>query len=111
MHNDLVELGWSESQWNRIVSAVTEEAQRARVATQILPVIGPEDPTAVSFADFRMTYGNSNLPPPPAQRIDTGSVPDHALTTIQVPVQLSSSEMSDEALQAALVKFRRAANI
>ena len=111
MHNDLIEVGWSESQWNRIVSVVNEEVQRARIATQILPVIGPEDRTAVSFSDFRMTFGNSNLPPPPPQRLDVSSVPDHPLTTIQVPVQLSSSEMGDAALEAALVKFRRAANI
>ena len=110
MNDQLVEAGWSDDQWSRITNAVTEEAQRARVAAQMLPVLGPEDRAAVSFSDFRITNPPNPLPVAPF-RLDTANVPNHRFTTIAVQVQLRSSEMADPDLQAALVKFRRAANI
>jgi uncharacterized linocin/CFP29 family protein len=112
MNNDLVEAGWTEDHWNRIVGVITEEAQRARVAAQMLPVVGPEDPTAVAFSDFLINaipnVGPGGVPP---QRLDTNNVPAHPFTTIAVQVQLTSAEVADNNLEAALIKFRRAANI
>src|SRR5687768_11118669 len=110
MHNDLVELGWTEEQWNRIVGVVSEEAQKARVAAQILPLVGPEDSGAPSFADYRLT-APANPGVTPTNRLATNSVPTRTFTTIATQVQLTSTEVADRELEAALVKFRRAANI
>jgi uncharacterized linocin/CFP29 family protein len=113
MNNDLVEAGWTDDQWSRILSVVTEEAQRARIAAQILPVVGPEDSATVAFSDFRLNIV-PNIPtlgPLPAGRLNTNNVPNHTFTTIAAQVQLTSSEVADPNLEAALVKFRRAANV
>jgi uncharacterized linocin/CFP29 family protein len=112
MNSDLVEAGWTDDHWNRIVGAVTEEAQRGRVAAQMLPVVGPEDPTAVAYADFTLnSIANAGPGGVPAQRLDTNNIPEHPFTTIAVQVQLTSAEVADGNLEAALIKFRRAANI
>jgi uncharacterized linocin/CFP29 family protein len=109
MHSDLVDLGWTEEHWNRICSAVTEEAQKGRVAAQMLPLSGPEDPSTIAVPSF--TLGTSlNRTPPPLQRLEVDSDPTLHLTRIAVNVQLRSSEISDPDLTAALVMFRRAAN-
>jgi uncharacterized linocin/CFP29 family protein len=110
MNNDLVEAGWTDDQWNRIANVVAEEAQRARTAAQVVPVVGPEDRSAVSFSDFRLGVV-PNIMPPPAFRLNTANLPNHPLTTIAVQVALNTSEVADPDLQAALVKFRRAASI
>lgn len=109
MHNDLVELGWTEEQWNRITGAVTEEAQKARVAAQMLPLIGPEDPSTIAVPPFRLDRG-PNAAPPPAQRLTVNSSPTLFLTTIAVNLHLRSHEVADPSLKAALGMFRRAAN-
>jgi uncharacterized linocin/CFP29 family protein len=107
----LANLGWTEDQWNQICSVVTEEAQKARVAAQILPTVGPEDRSAVSFADYRLGTIANPIAPPPARRLTTNNFPDHPLTTIAAQVALSSAEIADPGLEAAFVKFRRAANV
>jgi uncharacterized linocin/CFP29 family protein len=109
MHNDLVESGWTEDHWNRITSVVTEEAQRARVASQLLPVTGPVDPSTVAVPNFTFSAAVNAAPPPPAL-LDVNSDPDLFITTIAVNVPLRSVEVADTDLSAALVKFRRAAN-
>jgi uncharacterized linocin/CFP29 family protein len=109
MHNDLVESGWTEDHWNRITSVVTEEAQRARVAAQLLPVSGPLDPSTVAVPNFTFSAVGNPAPPPPAL-LDINSDPDLFITTIAVNVPLRSVEVADSDLNAALVKFRRAAN-
>ncbi|HEU4577192.1 MAG TPA: family 1 encapsulin nanocompartment shell protein [Polyangiaceae bacterium] len=108
MHSDLVERGWTEEHWNRITSAVTEEAQKARVAAQMLPLVGPEDPTTIAVPDFRVGAAANPNPPPP-QRLIVNSSPNLFLTTIAATVQLRSHEMADPSLKAALGMFRRAA--
>jgi uncharacterized linocin/CFP29 family protein len=114
MHGDLVELGWTEEQWNRIRGTVTEEVQKARVAAQMLPVSGPEDPSTVAIPRF-MLRNEPNLTPPlphdgPASRLSVNSDPELYLTTIAVNVQLRTVDVADLALKAGLVMFRRAAN-
>ncbi|MEY4544581.1 MAG: hypothetical protein RL685_776 [Pseudomonadota bacterium] len=109
MHNDLVELGWTEEQWNRVTGAVTEEAQRARVATQMLPIVGPEDSSTVAVPGFELAP-EANPAPPPAQRLGVNSAPTLFLLTVAVNLQLRSVEVGDPTLKAALGLFRRAAN-
>ena len=113
MHSDLVELGWTEDQWNRIQGAVTEEAQKARVAAQMLPLVGPIDRTAVAVPSFELNAAPNPMPyPPPApqSRLTVNSDPNLFLTRIAVNVPLRSREAADPDLAAALVMFRRAAN-
>jgi len=117
MHADLVELGWTEEQWNRIVTTVTEEAQKARVAAQMLPVAGWGDRTAEAIPNFRLQdQANQTLVAPggvllaPPRRLAVDSDPTLYFSTIAVNVQLRTREMADPDLGAALVAFRRASN-
>ena len=114
MHSDLVELGWTEDHWNRISSAVTEEAQKARVAAQMLPLVGPEDPTTVAIPPFTLNpVANNPLrfsANTPAARLEVSSDPNLQLTRLSVNVPLHFREAADPNLTAALVMFRRAAN-
>lgn len=109
MHQDLINLGWTEEQWNRIRSTVTEEAQKARVAAQLLPVTGPEDPSTVAIPNFTLT-GEPNWTPPPPARLAVDSDPTLFLTTISINVQVRTTDAADPELKGALVMFRRAAN-
>src|SRR4051812_46426844 len=113
MRSELIDCGWTEEHWNRIVGVVTDEVQKARVAAQILPTFGPQDESAVSFSDFRLDAVPNTMPVPPnpPQRLTTRDMPDHPLTSIAVPVQLTSADMAAPDMQGALTKFRRAANI
>lgn len=107
----LANLGWTEEQWNRICSTVTEEAQRARVVAQALPLVGVEDDSAVAIPEFRMALQADPFPFNPAlRRLGVNSDPTLYLTTISVNVPLRAHEVADPQLRAALVMFRRAAN-
>jgi uncharacterized linocin/CFP29 family protein len=113
MHSDLVELGWTDEQWNRISSVVAEEAQKARVAAQMLPLVGPEDHTTVAIPPYTLTAPlnpNAKAPPAPQNRLTVDSDPNLFLTQIAVNVPLRTREAADPDLAAALVMFRRAAN-
>lgn len=123
MHHDLVELGWTEEHWNRICAAVTEEAQRARIAAQMLPMVGPEEGSTLAVPRYALnTRDNPDAYPPerprqppvpgaePPRRLAVDSDPNLFLTTIAVNVQLRSHEVADSRLNAALGMFRRAAN-
>lgn len=104
MHSDLVDIGWTEEHWSRITAAVTEEAQKARVAAQLLPVVGPVDPSMVAVPNYRL------LAPPPGTTLRVNSDPNLYLSTIAVNVALRSVDAADPDLNAALQMFRRAAN-
>lgn len=103
----LENFGWTEEQWNRICTVVTEEAQRARVAAQILPAVGPELPSTVAVPSYALTVNSATTPP----RLEVSSDPTLYLTTISVLVELGNREVSDSGLAAALTMFRRAANV
>lgn len=105
MHSDLVELGWTEDYWNRIVGVVNDEAQKGRVAAQMLPMVGPEDPTTVAVPSFSLTTRAA-----PPVRLEVDSDPTLFLSTIAVNVYVRSREAADPNLTAALGMFRRAAN-
>lgn len=119
MHHDLVELGWTEEHWNRIAATLAEEAQRARIGSQILPVVGPEDGSTIAVPQYALSNGRNpdgypEQPPGvrdvPAQRLQVNSDPSLFLTTIAINVPLRSHEVADQNLSAALGMFRRAAN-
>src|SRR3954466_4027158 len=111
MHSDLLELGWTDEQMNRIEAVVTEEAQKARVAAQALPLTGPGDPTAVAIPQYTlMAQANPLVPPQPPARLHVNSDPTLYLTKIAVNVYVRHREAADPELNAALGMFRRAAN-
>jgi uncharacterized linocin/CFP29 family protein len=139
MNSAIADIGWTEEQWNRICSTVTEEAQKARVAAQLLPVSGPEDASTVAVPKFTLRHEENletpnvrnpeytgpiqppyeaNKKPPkrdwygvdPPERLAVDSYPTLWLTRISVNVFLHSHEIADPELSAALVMFRRAAN-
>jgi len=107
----LSNLGWTEDQWNRICSVVSEEAQRARVCAQALPIVGLDDPSASAIPSYGMGAQTEPYPFTPASsRLSVNSDPDLYITTISVNVPLRSQDLSDPELRAALTMFRRAAN-
>lgn len=108
----LANLGWTEEQWNRIGATVTEEAQKARVGAQLLPVTGPEDPSTEAVPFFTLTAPPQppSQPGPPPHRLVVDSDPTLFLTTIGVNLHIRSPQAADPDLKAALVMFRRAAN-
>jgi uncharacterized linocin/CFP29 family protein len=109
MHDELVNLGWTEDHLSRIRTTVAEEAQRARVLAQALPLSGPEDGSTILVPKFALD-SEKNEPEPPKQRLTVNSKPDLPIVTIAINVQLRSHEIADPSLTAALVMFRRAAN-
>jgi uncharacterized linocin/CFP29 family protein len=107
----LENLGWTEAQWNRICTTVTEEAQKGRVAAQLLPAVGPEDASTVAVPNFTLSADPSpRLANWTADRLVVDSDPTLALTQIAVNVSLRNHEVADPNLSAALGMFRRAAN-
>jgi uncharacterized linocin/CFP29 family protein len=105
----LANYGWTDEQWNRICVTVTEEAQRARVAAQLLPLSGPEDASVLAVPRF--STATEAFPPPAGfERLTVDSDPGLYLTRIAINVYLRSHEMADPQLNAALQMFRRAAN-
>ncbi len=105
MQSNLVDLGWTEEQWSRVVSTVCEEAQKGRVAAQALPLTGPEERKTIAIPNYQLKAAAG---PVPALAVD--SDPTLYITTIAVNVELRTHELADPDLNAALVMFRRAAN-
>ena len=103
----LANLGWTEDQWNRICSTVIEEAQRARVAAQLLPTTGPEEQSTLAIPRFSI----SSVAGQGREALVANSDPDLYITRIGVNIELRSHEAADPHLGAALQMFRRAANV
>ena len=107
----LENIGWTEEQWNRICTTVTEEAQKARVAAQFLPISGPEDANTIAIPRYTLSdEDNQAYTRPPERRLIVDSNPTLYLTTIAINVHLRTHETAAPDLTAALVMFRRAAN-
>ena len=107
----LENLGWTEAQWNRICTTVTEEAQKGRVAAQLLPAVGPEDASTVAVPNFTLqSQASPILASWTTRRLSVDSDPTLPLTQIAVNISLRNHEVADPNLSAALGMFRRAAN-
>lgn len=103
------DLGWTGDQWERIRQAVHDEALRARVAASFLPLYGP------------LPGGTETVP---KNLLGTGveetskdlrlEVNDHEvlrLASVSVNVYLKGHMAADPELAAAIMLFRRAADI
>lgn len=100
------QLHWSEEQWNRVRQVVYEEARKARVAGNFLPLYGPLEPDAQFVADVDLQESQD-----PAKGFTIDDSSTLKLVTIEVFVRLKSAQVSDPELDNALFAFRRAANV
>lgn len=107
MADSNMQLQWTDEQWNRVRQVVYEEARRARVAGNVLPLYGPLEADARFVADEKV-----HDPNPKGVKgftvSDTGTL---KLATLQVKVYLRGAQVADPELTSALTAFRRAANV
>ncbi len=104
------DIGWSDEQWSRANAAVQETAQKARVAAQFLPSEIHPDASAVALSDLTIGFSLMNQAEP-RDRLVVNSAPMTYFTSLAVNVVLTSQEVADPNQAAALVQFRRAANM
>jgi uncharacterized linocin/CFP29 family protein len=100
------QLNWTEAQWNRVNSAITEEFTKASVAGACLPCYGPLGASmeAVSKQLFKQNIANPSV----IKVSDNETTP---FWTIRAFVELNGQQVADENLASALFAFRRAANL
>ena len=103
------QLQWSDDQWNRVRQVVYEEARRARVAGNVLPLFGPLG------ADARYVTEEKLMPPEEVEGKKRGFTVEDGdtlkLSTLQTRVYLKGAQVADPELSSALIAFRRAANV
>jgi len=123
MADNNMQLQWTDDQWNRVRQIVYEEARRARVAGNFLPLYGPLEPNAV-FVPQQTIEAAFILPQVmqpqlldqqqaihPAQVLSVQDTQALQLSTLQVEVVLRGAQVADPGLESALIAFRRAANL
>ena len=54
MADSNMQLQWTDEQWNKVRQVVYEEARRARVAGNVLPLYGPLEPDASYVCSRRL---------------------------------------------------------
>jgi uncharacterized linocin/CFP29 family protein len=112
MADSNTQLHWTDEQWNKVRQVVYEEARKARVAGNFLPLYGPLDPDATYVTQESLVEPyNAN---DQGKRVAGFTVTDTRvlkLTTLQVKVYLKGAQVADPELTSALIAFRRAANI
>jgi uncharacterized linocin/CFP29 family protein len=110
MQSYVAEVCWTDEQWSRVQKAVQTEAQKARVAAQFLPITPEPNASAIAVPDLLLGFRLDGRQAP-NNRLVVDSTPATFVTTLAVNVALTSQEASDPQQAAALVQFRRAANI
>lgn len=97
---------WTDEQWARVRKTIQEEAARARVAANFLPLVGPLPGSADYVTADTLSYGDDKNPKLQIEDKTTVQLP-----TLQVRVFLRGAQMADPDMESALQLFRRAANI
>ena len=98
------QLNWTEAQWNRVNSAITEEFTKASVAGAFLPCYGPLEGSAETVkeeiidVDFVTGF------------ISVSDSRNLTLWNLTVNVELSHQQVVDESLSSSMLAFRRASN-
>lgn len=95
---------WTDEQWARVRKAVQEEAARARVAANFLPLVGPLAPNADYVSKNAIGYNKQG-------RLGIADTETMQLVTLQAKVYLRGAQMADPELASALELFRRSANL
>ena len=98
---------WTDEQWARVNQAIQQEAQRARVAANFLPLFGP----LPGQADFVRADGISYSPAEGPQRMAIDDTNTIKLPTLQVKVYVRGAQMADPEMTSVLALFRRAATV
>ena len=99
------QLNWTEAQWNRVNSAITEEFTKASVAGACLPCYGPVGASMEAVSKQQFSFD------PTTTVIDIDDKLTTPFRTIRVYVSLNSEQVADENLSSALFAFKRAANL
>jgi uncharacterized linocin/CFP29 family protein len=110
MADSNMQLNWTDDQWNRVREVVYEEARKARVAGNFLPLYGPLEPDATYVSKDELRYEDapeSNK----LRRILVNDKETQPLLTLEVLVYLRSAQVADPELTSAISAFRRAANV
>src|SRR4030095_8077791 len=102
---------WNESQWNRIAQVVRDEARGARVAGNILPLVGPLEADASYVSEEDLIKPNAGSGDEKVAGFSVDDTKTRKLSTLQVKVFLRSAQVADPELSSALTAFRRAANV
>lgn len=98
------QLQWTDEQWNKVRQVVYEEARRARVAGNVLPLFGPLEPDAQFVSDQKLHYEGKY------RTIKVSDSDSLKLRTIEEKVSLRGAQVADPDLDSALIAFRSAAN-
>jgi uncharacterized linocin/CFP29 family protein len=106
MADSNLQLQWTDDQWNRVRQVVYEEARRARVGGNFLPLYGPLEPDA-TYVSKQELYG----PTGSAAGFTVADRDTLKLITVQERVYLRGAQVADPELSSALIAFRRAANV
>jgi uncharacterized linocin/CFP29 family protein len=106
MADSNMQLQWTDDQWNRVRQVVYEEARRARVAGNFLPLYGPLEADARYVAKELLKKPTTGVPGFTVADSETLKLP-----TLQVKVYLRGAQVADPELTGALMAFRHAANI
>jgi uncharacterized linocin/CFP29 family protein len=94
-------VSWTDAQWKRVRQAVTEEANRVRVASSFLPIYGPLPPSTQVVPSEVVDESNLTVDDAATSRI----------VELSVDFTLRQAQVAEEELSSALLLFRRAANI
>ena len=99
---------WTEAQWTRIQETVRDEAKKARVAAAFMPLQGPFEKYVQNapLQQLRIVGGGGTGP-----LLQVDDEVTRPLTTLAVNVALRGAQVAQADLEAALVAFRRAANL
>ncbi len=112
--------GWSDAQWEKVQTAVTEAFNKASVAGSFLPCYGPLGANVESVRKEELSAFDGEM------YSYASDIPDHVhaaakakltvlddetlkLFNLTVNVELSAQQLFDESLSSALLAFRRAA--
>lgn len=104
--------GWSETQWQTVNKAISEEFAKASVALRFLTSYGPlaNSTEAVRKEVLSLETGTDRGG---VGRLIVKVADEETikLATLTVKAELSNQQVSDESLASAVLAFRRAANV
>ncbi|MCW5622934.1 MAG: encapsulin, partial [Burkholderiales bacterium] len=99
----MAQLNWTETQWDRVNSAITEEFTKASVAGAFLPCYGPLEGGSETVQKELLSYDADGA----SIKIRTDE--NYTLWNLRVHVALSQQQVLEESLSSAMLAFRRAA--
>jgi uncharacterized linocin/CFP29 family protein len=111
MADSNTQLHWTDEQWNKVRQVVYEEARKARVAGNILPLYGPLEPNTDFVPQQTIAQQDIQVAGAPALALFVQDTQPLQLSTPQVEVMLRGAQIADPDLTSALIAFRRAASV